>query len=165
MPVKKLVLRDDRGTDHETIAGADVVTLDGRTFDVRRIRPGELRIAHQTIWVATQDDKRWVFVDGRAFVFEVQGPNARMRRRATHDENLSAPMPATVVKLHVSPGDQVRTGQLLIVLEAMKMELPVRATSDARVDAVHCSEGQLVQPGQPLIELAPLPETVDGARK
>jgi 3-methylcrotonyl-CoA carboxylase alpha subunit len=63
-------------------------------------------------------------------------------------------MPATVVKLHVAPGDEVKAGQLLLVLEAMKMELPVRAASDARVAAVRCREGELVQPGQPLIELS-----------
>jgi 3-methylcrotonyl-CoA carboxylase alpha subunit len=42
---------------------------------------------------------------------------------------------------------------VLIVLEAMKMELPIRATSDGRVTAIHCREGDLVQPGVTLIEV------------
>jgi biotin carboxyl carrier protein len=41
----------------------------------------------------------------------------------------------------------------VIVLEAMKMELPIRAPADATVMAVHCREGELVQPDAALIEL------------
>ena len=61
----------------------------------------------------------------------------------------------------------MQAGQLLLVLEAMKMELPVRAAGDARVDAVHCNEGDLVQPGQSLIELTPHPHarTAEGDPK
>ena len=68
-------------------------------------------------------------------------------------EPLSAPMPATVRQIRVGVGDAVRRGDTLIVLEAMKMELPVRANADGIVAAVRCAEGELVQPGLPLIEL------------
>ncbi|MGH9411278.1 MAG: acetyl-CoA carboxylase biotin carboxyl carrier protein subunit, partial [Vicinamibacterales bacterium] len=50
-------------------------------------------------------------------------------------------------------GDSVRAGDVLILLEAMKMELPVRAPADARVTAVHCRPGDLVQPNVGLIDL------------
>ena len=50
-----------------------------------------------------------------------------------------------------SPGDTVRRGDTLIILEAMKMELPVRALADGTVKAVHCKPGDLVQPGVALI--------------
>jgi len=46
----------------------------------------------------------------------------------------------------------VAAGDLLIALEAMKMELAVRAPHDGVVKAIHCREGDLVQPGTPLIE-------------
>jgi len=65
-------------------------------------------------------------------------------------------MPATVVHVKVAAGDVVKRGDILIVLEAMKMELPVRAPGDGRVTAVHCEAGQLVQPDTSLIEIAPL---------
>ena len=55
-------------------------------------------------------------------------------------------MPATVVAIKVAPGDSVKQGDILIVLEAMKMELPVRAPGDGRVKAIHCRPGELVQP-------------------
>ena len=63
-------------------------------------------------------------------------------------------MPATVVKLLVKPGDAVKKGDTLVVLEAMKMELPLRAAGDATVTAVHCREGELVQPDAVLVEMA-----------
>ncbi len=62
-------------------------------------------------------------------------------------------MPATVVRVLVAPGDLVARGDTLIVLEAMKMELPVRAPRDAAVRAVHCREGDLVPPERVLIDL------------
>jgi 3-methylcrotonyl-CoA carboxylase alpha subunit len=63
-------------------------------------------------------------------------------------------MPATVVSVNVEPGQTVTAGQTLIVLEAMKMELPVRAPGDGRVEAIHCRPGDLLQPHVSLIDLA-----------
>jgi biotin carboxyl carrier protein len=65
-------------------------------------------------------------------------------------------MPATVRQIRVKTGDVVHRGDTLIVLEAMKMELPVRAGADGTVSAIRCREGELVQPGVPLIEIAGL---------
>ena len=64
-----------------------------------------------------------------------------------------APMPATVVSLRARPGDSVDEGDTLMVLEAMKMELPIRAPRAGIVKAVHCAEGELVQPGINLVEI------------
>jgi 3-methylcrotonyl-CoA carboxylase alpha subunit len=61
-------------------------------------------------------------------------------------------MAATVVRIAVTPGDRVEDGDVLIALEAMKMELPIRAPRAGIVRAVHCREGELVQPGQVLID-------------
>ena len=96
-------------------------------------------------------DRRLVFLDGEVFEFEVQ----RQGRRGGggHHSSLTAPMPATVIRINVAPGAAVKKGDTLLVLEAMKMELPVRAPADGTVVKVACSEGQLVQPGLPLVEL------------
>jgi len=66
---------------------------------------------------------------------------------------LAAPMPGTVIDVAVGVGQQVRAGDILLTLEAMKMELPIRAPRDGRVSAVRCVPGELVQPGPPLIEI------------
>ena len=64
-----------------------------------------------------------------------------------------APMPARVGSLAVATGTRVRKGDILIVLEAMKMELPLRAPADGLVTAVHCQQGQLVQADAVLMDL------------
>jgi biotin carboxyl carrier protein len=61
-------------------------------------------------------------------------------------------MPATVIKVQVKPGDAVKKGDIVVVLEAMKMELPVRALGDGVVAAVCCREGELVQADATLVE-------------
>jgi biotin carboxyl carrier protein len=58
-----------------------------------------------------------------------------------------------VVRIQAEVGQQVARGETLLILEAMKMELPVRAPADGTVTAVNCIEGDLVQPGLPLIEI------------
>ena len=64
-----------------------------------------------------------------------------------------APMPATVVAINTAPGQAVNEGDTLIVLEAMKMELPIKAPRSGVVKAVHCAKGELVQPGVNLLEI------------
>jgi biotin carboxyl carrier protein len=99
-------------------------------------------------------DTIWVGIDGDVWTVEIE-PAARPRRPRAHggSEGLGAPMPATVIRLLVEPGREVRRGETLLLLEAMKMELPVRAPRDGRVTAVHCRPGELVQPGVPLVEI------------
>jgi 3-methylcrotonyl-CoA carboxylase alpha subunit len=101
-------------------------------------------------------EARWVFLEGRVYVVEVEdevGRTAKKRKRGDDHGALAAPMPATVVEINVEPGQRVTTGEVLIMLEAMKMELPIKAPRDASVKAMACKPGELVQPGVPLVEL------------
>ena len=66
---------------------------------------------------------------------------------------LTAPMPGTVVKLFVGEGDEVEEGQLLMILEAMKMEQPVAAPHAGRVASLPYGEGTLVSGGAVLAEI------------
>ena len=95
--------------------------------------------------------RTWVFLDGRTYVIE----SSPARRAAGGDSPsaLTAPMPANVTRVHVASGQQVHVGDVLITLEAMKMELPIRATVDGIVAAINCRVGEMVQPGSPLVEL------------
>jgi 3-methylcrotonyl-CoA carboxylase alpha subunit len=103
--------------------------------------------------VAGVSDRPWAFVSGELIQPEVErGPSGRPRRR--HAEGtLTAPMPATVRAVLVEPGQQVDKGATLIVLEAMKMELPLRAPEAGTVQSIGCRVGELVQPGVPLVEV------------
>lgn len=104
------------------------------------------------VFIARNGDTRWAFCDGQ--VWEIGAPPpGRGRGRASGHDLLAAPMPATVIHVAVSRGDRVSKGDTVIVLEAMKMELPLRAPRDGEVVAVHCQQGELVQPGVALLEI------------
>jgi biotin carboxyl carrier protein len=105
--------------------------------------------------VAGPPEARWVGCRGASACVDVQpeGQGRTARRRGV-DGALAAPMPGTVIGVAVAVGQQVRAGDLLLTLEAMKMELPIRTPRDGIVSAIRCAPGDLVQPGPPLVELA-----------
>jgi biotin carboxyl carrier protein len=109
----------------------------------------------KTLAYAVNDRARtWVFIDGSTYVIETEDRDASPRGRATDDQlALSAPMPATVIAVNVAPGQEVAEGDLLVLLEAMKMELPIKAPHAGRVKSIACREGELVPAGVPLLEL------------
>ena len=78
---------------------------------------------------------------------------ARDHGAVGEQSSLTAPMPGTVIRLHVAPGDRVEPRQPLVVLEAMKMETPLVSPYGAVVRAVHVAEGDQVGLGAVLIEL------------
>ncbi len=98
-------------------------------------------------------DVAWVSIDNHVFEIQLATAGRAARSSARDHDALAPPMSATVVRIAVKPGDQVRQGDLLVALEAMKMELPIRAPRDGVVKAVHCHEGELVQPGKALVDI------------
>jgi acetyl-CoA/propionyl-CoA carboxylase biotin carboxyl carrier protein len=78
---------------------------------------------------------------------------ARASGAAIESSALTAPMPGTVIRVHVAAGDRVEPRQPLLVLEAMKMETPLVSPYAAVVRAVHVAEGDRVAGGTLLVEL------------
>ena len=78
---------------------------------------------------------------------------AAERGPAAEQSTVTAPMPGTVIKVLVAPGDRVAARATLVVLEAMKMETPLVSPYDATVRAVHVAEGDRVTGGSVLVEL------------
>lgn len=151
---------DDRQFQIDVLGDSPVhrVRAEGHVFEIASEGRGSLRITvaerSTTAWAVAADDVTWVFVDGR--VFELVEVRPGDRDKATghgHQGSLTAPMPATVRRVAVKVGDTVTRGDTLVILEAMKMELPVRASAPGIIRAVHCHEGELVQPGLVLIEI------------
>ncbi len=68
--------------------------------------------------------------------------------------SVNAHITGTVWKIEVSPGDAVSEGQTCVILESMKMEMPVEAPSAGRVETIHVKEGQAVNEGDVLVTLA-----------
>lgn len=69
-------------------------------------------------------------------------------------ETVAAPMPGNILRVEVNQGDTVKAGQLLVVLEAMKMENEIVAPKDGTVAQVVTSKGSVVDTGSPLIVIA-----------
>jgi len=129
-----------------------VEPLGAGRFLVSGIRDSETGI--RIVYAVADGVRTWVFIDGRTFVIEGSERDGDSRAHATDDQiALAAPMPATVINIVVRPGQEVAAGDLLLMLEAMKMELPIRAPRSGRVKALACREGELVQPGVPLVEM------------
>ena len=68
--------------------------------------------------------------------------------------SVNAHITGTVWKIEVKPGEQVAEGQVCIILESMKMEMPVEAPRAGTVEKIHVTEGQAVGEGDALVTLA-----------
>lgn len=66
---------------------------------------------------------------------------------------VDAPMPGTILAVNVKPGDSVKKGQVLVILEAMKMENEILAPQDGTVSSVDVSGGASVDSGDILLTL------------
>ena len=130
---------------------------------VTRIADGTYRVEHEgrneIMYVTGPMADRWIFWKGHVFRGEwggpdgVAGPDKVRPAQRVGPTSLTAPMPARVIKVLVQPGAAVKKGDTLVMLEAMKMELPIRAPADGRVAAVHCRDGELVQADAVLLDL------------
>ena len=67
--------------------------------------------------------------------------------------DVEAHITGTVWKILVEVGDSVEEGDPVVILESMKMEMPVEAEDSGVVKEIRCAEGQAVSEGDPLVEL------------
>lgn len=95
--------------------------------------------------------------DGRRTKLAFAGPPLLGRSTAGRGAGggglITAPMPGTIAKILVAPGDTVADRDLLAILEAMKMEHRIEATIAGTVSAVHVEAGTVVKGGAPLVEI------------
>jgi biotin carboxyl carrier protein len=97
---------------------------------------------------------RQIWVNGRTFAYRREPP-AGGAREVPAETSLSSAIPAVVVEVLVRPGERVAAGQKLLLLESMKMVLPIQASQAGTVHAILCAPGDAVQPGAALVELEP----------
>jgi acetyl/propionyl-CoA carboxylase alpha subunit len=141
-----------------SVADDGSVSIDGARVHVARApREGEIVVARDEIvdrvYIAIVGGTTWAFHNGRVYELAVDSEEGAQRRTTHHQGSLLAPMPAAVVAVQVSAGTPVKRGDVLMILEAMKMELPIRAPGDGVVKAVNCRPGDMVQAGASLLEM------------
>lgn len=139
------------------------VIRDGRTVDLHLLHTNGRHFLleqaandgkRQRIRVAghAEGDRRYMWVNGRSFSYN----RIQQRKQAMVDDDnshLSASIPAIVADILVSVGDRVADGDKLILLESMKMIIPIQAQFAGTVHSINCAIGEAVQPGVPLLEL------------
>ena len=144
----------------ETRGGHAVLTREGRTFEAEVRREGRHYEVHgprgisRLTAVAGARDV-WVAFDGRTYRLERSHRAAGARGGEASSDEIRAPMTGRVVRVVVTPGAVVREGDLLLTIEAMKMEFRLTAPEEGVVAELHGVEGAQVELGQLLVRLTP----------
>jgi len=159
------------------------VTVEGREFrvsigadDVVQVREAEGPVQVRTVGnhrfsvmigpstyhvvAARQDGQYLLMLDGKHLAASVESERDKLLRTyaregggAHHRTEIHAPMPALVVHVEVAVGDEVKPGQGLVILEAMKMENEIKAHQSGIVKEIHVEKGETVEKGALLILL------------
>lgn len=98
----------------------------------------------------------WVHLGGETFTVDVGTSLGRRRTKSANVRNageVTAPMPGKIVKVFVNVDQMVEQGQVLLVMEAMKMEYTLKAIASGKVKSISASAGDQVNLGQILILL------------
>lgn len=156
----------------------DGIRVDGCSVDVDLVDVGSTPVHHllvdgrsRRLLARRGEGGAWrIQVGGRTLEVEVVDERTRAIRQmvgaaaeALGAQAVRAPMPGLVVKVEVEEGQEVRAGQGLVIVEAMKMENELRAEAPGIVRKVHVAPGQAVEKNQILVEFA-APEEPLGAR-
>ncbi len=146
-PATTTVILDDRPL---RVGGTGPFTVGGMT--VARDEPiGRWLVGGGSAIAVRDGDELWVVWRGETYVLD-----AGSRERsidALAGSEITAPMPGIVLAVHARAGQRVKRGDLVCVVEAMKMELRVEAPADGTVTKVLCAAGDQVRRGQRLAEL------------
>ena len=133
--------------DFESVSGQPVISLivDGKSHEA---------------YVADGEDHWQVLLRGHLFPVRVEDEREKRLRstagggvKEAGEFNLKAPMPGLVVAIPVEEGQEVKKGQVLIILESMKMQNELKSPRDGRIQRIKAKAGESVEQKQTLLTL------------
>ena len=113
-------------------------------------RPGRIWINKQLAHAAKVGDDWWIHLDGKVHKLTISEQGAG---GASNDGGMTAPMPGKILEVLCKVGDKVSEGDSLLVMEAMKMEHRILATSSGIITSLHFAVGEQVDAGAALAEI------------
>ena len=148
-----------RSATDDQIIEVDIVPVPERT-GVYRVTVGERvfelaeRLLHHTAAFCKEAGEMTLQFEGREYrLFDA---SQRRRSAPTRAGDLHAPMAGKIISVLVQPGEHVKAGATLLILEAMKMEQQITAPHDGVVTRLLCHEGDQVTAGTELVVLEPV---------
>lgn len=141
---------------------------DGKDWTYYDIRKEDYRLLDDTVSFLFKDSSYLVDVISKGTEYTVYTRGAYKTFKVFNEEallheslksgggmgagaNLSSGMPGKIVKIFVKPGDEVKAGDPILIMEAMKMENEMRASADVKIKEVLVKEGENVESGEELV--------------
>ena len=144
------------------------ITRHGETFDVevgdrafhvevKELEPGFFSLNIDGRWIkcniAADGNQRHIFINGDVYRFNKMEAGSRPASFDTLPSDITSPISGRVTAVGAADGDTVKAGQVIITIEAMKMEYQIKAPYDGRVNAVKFKVGDQVDIGQMLVQM------------
>lgn len=86
-------------------------------------------------------------------VTQVSPTPAKSKKKSAGSKSIKAPIPGVIIKILVNKGDQVESGKVVAVMEAMKMENDILSTGDGKIKSIDVKEGDSILEGGVIMEL------------
>ena len=124
------------------------ITLEGKTYEM------ELELIAESAFSQPTEKKEY-----KKFSSTANDPTVRVidpsaeKKITNNNGSVTAPMPGTIIKIVKSEGDAVKSGEVVLILEAMKMENEILAPIDGNITKTYCTAGSTVASGEILFEI------------
>ncbi len=115
------------------------ITIDGKPYEV---------------WCAIDDNTAWIHIEGRVYSVEIHNRLERLTLNKEDSDEVRSDMPGTVVEIHTSQGETVATGDPLMTIESMKMQVILSAPRNGTIDRIHYKTSNTFDKGAVLVSLA-----------
>ena len=135
------------------------ITYDNTEYKVEaeETKPGQIKIKIGDRFIKsiiTEGEKeKYVFVDGEVFRVKPIELTGRKKQKKKEEGDLTSPISGKVVSIKVKKGDSVKKGDVLMVIEAMKMEYLIRAPFKGKVKKINFKEKDQIEIGQETVDL------------